>query len=53
MVQDADMNVGKYRIVALITIVSSPFGVLQENNYHAPIGFRIREWVVLPYDKNS
>ncbi len=26
------MNIGKYRLVALIRIASSPFGVFQEND---------------------
>ncbi len=38
------MNVGRYGLAALIRIASSPFGVFQENNYHVPTRFQIREY---------
>ncbi len=45
------MNVGKYRLVALMRIVmrtaSSPFGVFQENDQRAPTRFRICEYTYL------
>ncbi len=37
------MNIGKYGLVTLIRITSSPFGVFQENYQRAPTEFRVCE----------